>query len=88
MRGYRPQEAKEQTLGKGHNMMFKVATLLYSKCPLFHKKLQCTQRNREEGPIQRTKINCERLTLKNLHKELKSTVVNKLKELKEITDQE
>ena len=38
MHGYRPQEAKEQTLGKGHNMMFKVATLPYSKCPLFHKK--------------------------------------------------
>lgn len=88
MHGYRPQKAKEQTLGKGHNMMFKVATLLYSKCPLLHKELQCAQRNRKVWPIQRTKINCEEMTLKNLHEEFKSIVINKLKELKEITDQE
>ena len=69
-------------------MMFKVATLPYAKCSLSHKKLQCTQRNRKIEPIQRTKTNCEKPTLKNLHKELKLIVINKLKELKETTDQE
>ena len=56
------QNKQEQILGKGENLISRVTTLL--KCPVFNKNSKSIQRNKKLWPIQRKKINQQKVFMK------------------------
>lgn len=85
---------QQQILGKEENLISRVDSLYYFKCPVFNKKLSYMKRNRKVWSIQRNKSSQQKLPLRKPRcytyyaKTLNQQSYNMFKDIKETTSKD